>query len=70
MGGRSEDPMTEAQVKEIVGTALFPAFLKWMRGQTVGVNPDGSTDYYEVDVDGFISQVVKLVNRTRLIVWD
>ena len=70
MGGRPENSVTEAQVKERVGTALFPVFMKWMRGQTVGTYPDGTPDYYDIDVEGFTTQVVRLVNRTNLTVWD
>ena len=29
-------------------------FWKWMEGQTMGLNPDGTTDIYETDVDRFI----------------
>lgn len=29
-------------------------FWEWMRGQTMGLNEDGSTDVYEYDVKRFI----------------
>jgi hypothetical protein len=29
-------------------------FVDWMRGQTVGILPDGSIDYYEHDVYAYI----------------
>ena len=38
--------MNEQEVKDY----LFKQFLKWINGQTVGLNKDGSTDYYEWDV--------------------
>lgn len=45
--------MKESEIKN----KLFEIFLDWMRGQTVGTNPDGSIDYYECDVDAFISKI-------------
>jgi len=41
--------MKEEEVKEY----LFKKFLKFMRGQTIGINEDGSSDYYECDVERF-----------------
>ena len=38
--------MIEEEVKEY----LFKKFEEWMAGQTVGVNDDGSIDYYDSDV--------------------
>jgi hypothetical protein len=29
-------------------------FWDWMSGQTMGLNPDGTTDIYDCDVDRFI----------------
>ena len=41
--------MNEEEVKEY----LFKQFLKWLEGQTVGVNTDGTIDYYEYDVERY-----------------
>ena len=41
--------MNEEEVKEY----LFKRFLSWMSGQTVGINEDGSTDYYDYDVERY-----------------
>lgn len=41
--------MNEKQVKDY----LFKKFEEWMTGQTVGVNPDGSIDYYDYDVERY-----------------
>jgi hypothetical protein len=41
--------MKESEVKEY----LFNKFLEWMTGQTVGVNEDGSDDYYDYDVERY-----------------
>src|SRR5438132_7237500 len=48
--------MTESQTRQTIAAAggSFETFLQWMGGQTVGMNPDGSTDYYEDDVERFI----------------
>lgn len=41
--------MTDEEVK----TYLFKQFLEWMKGQTVGINSDGTTNYYVWDVERF-----------------
>ena len=48
--------MTGEEVKKRIKEAggSIEVFSKWMRGQTVGMYPDGSVDYYEYDVDRFI----------------
>ncbi len=45
--------MKEIDVRTIVGEEHWDEFLKWMRGQTVGLNEDGSRDYYPWDVMQF-----------------
>lgn len=45
--------MTESEAKKIIGEDKWPEFEKWMYGQTVGIYPDGSTNYYEYDVRRF-----------------
>lgn len=47
--------MNAKEVKKLVGTKGWAEFSKWMRGQTVGVNKDGSYDYYSYDVERFMS---------------
>jgi hypothetical protein len=42
------------EVKKVIKPELFTKFNKWMNGKTVGLNKDGSIDYYEHDVDRFI----------------
>lgn len=49
--------MTETEVKE----RIFRDFLGWMSHQTVGLNDDGSTDYYKHDVENYCRQVRRLV---------
>lgn len=41
--------MNEEEVKDY----LWARFQEWMEGQTVGVNKDGSVDYYDYDVIRF-----------------
>ena len=45
--------MTEQEVKKRIGKKNWKAFCKWMYGQTLGVNEDGSIDYFECDVEAF-----------------
>jgi hypothetical protein len=46
--------MKEPDVIQLIGRNRWKDFQLWMRGQTVGVYPDGSTNYYENDVQDFI----------------
>jgi len=41
--------MNEKEVKDY----LFKKFIEWMYGQTVGINKDGSTNYYRYDVERY-----------------
>ena len=52
--------MNEEDVKDY----LFSVFLYWMTGQTVGINADGSEDYYDSDVERFAT------TGTKSRVWD
>ena len=49
--------MNIEEVREYIGDENENAFLKFMRGKTVGLNPDGTTDFYECDVDLFHSKL-------------
>jgi len=42
----------KAKIKEAGGA--WKTFMYWMRGQTVGLNDDGSTNFYDGDVYRFI----------------
>lgn len=55
--------MTEKEVREKLEEASYhwEDFDEWMCGQTAGLNPDGTIDYYESDVDRFIRNM----NRMR-----
>ena len=48
--------MTEKQVKDTLKehNKKWKDFTHWMNGQTMGLNEDGTTDFYECDVDRFI----------------
>jgi hypothetical protein len=48
--------MTQKQVeiKLKENNLKWSVFSKWMCGQTVGLNKDGTIDYYEYDVERFI----------------
>jgi len=47
--------MRRADVEKYLYEKVIKKFDKWMRGQTVGRYEDGSIDYYEHDVERFIS---------------
>lgn len=42
--------MNKKEVIKLIGKNRWKEFEEWMRGQTTGINPDGSSDYYEWDV--------------------
>ena len=46
--------MIKKEVIEKIGKKRWKEFNEFMNGQTVGVNPDGSTDYYQQDVENFL----------------
>ena len=54
-------------IKEAGGS--WVDFQEWMIGQTMGLNEDGSTDYYDCDVERFISYKCNPKNET-LNDWD
>ncbi|MFH1752279.1 MAG: hypothetical protein ABH821_05060 [archaeon] len=49
--------MNKKQVIERIGKSKWKEFEEFMRGQTVGVNKDGSFDYYEWDVENFLRPI-------------
>lgn len=51
--------MNKKEVIELIGKENWKEFLKFMKGQTVGVNPDGSTNYYTFDVERFKERLDK-----------
>jgi hypothetical protein len=42
--------MNREEVIKLIGESNWPSFTMWMYGQTIGLNDDGSADYYEYDV--------------------
>ena len=63
--------MTEKEVRSKIKKAggNWRTFKKWMVGQTMGMNKDGSVDYYECDVDRFIEYKCNPRNEP-LQAWD
>lgn len=50
--------MTIKEVEKAVGenNLRMEDFYKFMEGQTIGVMPDGTDNFYEIDVTNFILQ--------------
>jgi len=46
--------MKKEEVIKRIGKEKWKKFAKFMQGQTVGLNDDGSFDYYECDVENFL----------------
>lgn len=46
--------MKKEEIIKIIGKEHWNDFLKFMKGQTIGINDDGSADYYKEDVYKFI----------------
>ena len=52
--------MNEQEVIEYIGEDNFAGFIEFMYGQTVGLNKDGSTNYYKSDVERYKIRLRKL----------
>lgn len=50
--------MTIKEVEKVVGhnNLRMEDFYKFIEGQTIGIMPDGSDNFYEIDVENFILQ--------------
>ena len=46
--------MRKKKVIQMIGKERWVEFLEFMNGQTVGINEDGSEDYYKCDVENFL----------------
>lgn len=48
--------MTTDETKSVIEDAglKFEDFVEWMDGQTIGMYPDGSTNWYVYDVDRYV----------------
>lgn len=57
--------MTEEQVIKLIGEENWDKFLNWMSGQTVGMYPDGSFNYYECDVEAFCEKLRSGYDRQK-----
>lgn len=44
----------QAKIKKVGGTRAWYVFLDWMNGQTIGMYPNGLTNWNDDDVDRFI----------------
>ncbi len=63
--------MKEQEVKDYIGEENWEDFCDWMCGQTMGINEDGSTDYYECDVEAFKHKLKTGYNRqSDPCAWD
>jgi len=51
--------MKKEEVTKRIGKNRWKKFLDFMKGQTVGINPDESFDYYERDVKNFLRKPEK-----------
>lgn len=46
--------MNKREVIAKIGKVRWNEFEEFMKGQTVGLNPDGNPDYYAQDVENFL----------------
>jgi hypothetical protein len=47
--------MHKEEVIKKIGKHRWKSFLKFMAGQTIGIYPDGSDNYYAWDVETFLN---------------
>lgn len=59
----------EAKDKIKKAGGSWKVFMDWMRGQTVGINKDGTTDFYYYDINRFIRYKCDPKNEL-LAEWD
>ena len=62
--------MKESEVKNLLKQNNYDwkEFLEFMEGQTVGIYPNGETDFYDKDVDRFIifkKQIEKYLTKIK-----
>lgn len=64
--------MTTEQTKEAIRIAggEWDLFVHWMRGQTVGMDEDGNTNWYETDVARFIRNNTPKGKQVDVIIKD
>ena len=63
--------MKKEEVIKLIGKSNWKRFCEWMRGQTVGMNKDGSIDYYENDVKAFMRLLKTGYDRQKdPLAWD
>lgn len=63
--------MTKREVIKLIGEEKWDDFLRWMSGQTVGVAKDGSTIYYDCDVEAFVHKLKTGYDRQKdPLAWD
>jgi len=62
--------MTEKKVKQKIGKENWQDFVAWMSNQTVGIYDDGTTDFYECDVNAFIEKLKTGHDRQDSPAWD
>lgn len=57
--------MKAEEVKKEIGESNWDKFCEWMYGQTVGINEDGSFDYYACDVMAFKEKLLTGYDRQK-----
>ncbi len=62
--------MTEKQVKKYIGKKNWKDFMKWMGGQTIGLDKKGNTIYYDCDVEAFKVLLDTSFDRQKSPWWD
>ncbi|MBI4210976.1 MAG: hypothetical protein HY544_05755 [Candidatus Diapherotrites archaeon] len=65
--------MKREEALEAIGKKNWKKFLQHMRGQTLGINSDGSTEYYQHDVERFLllqSLPPKKRGQFEQLLWD
>jgi hypothetical protein len=63
---KGEKPkMNKKEIIKLIGKENWKDFSKWMGGQTVGRNPDGSINYYECDVKAYVAKLETGYDRQK-----
>ena len=63
--------MSEQEVKDKIGKENWSKFIGWMRGQTCSMYEDGTTNFYDHDVEAFATKLKTGYDRQQdPMAWD
>jgi len=62
--------MTKQEVIDTIDIENWDGFIKWMAGQTCGIDKSGDIDYYDNDVAAYKRKLETGYDRQNNMEWD